>query len=109
MNVLKKAMACGILLASLCLPVGQAAAPTSIVASSAADATLSTDFSTPAERALDGGVRYVFPSKGAEDAVKGIEIQLSAQEMIKGHSTPSYARPLYLFDPLELGLLEQEI
>lgn len=109
MNVLKKGVACGILLGSLCLPVGQAAAPKSIVASSAADATIGTASSTPAERALDGAIRYVFPSEDVEDAVKGIEIQLSAQEMIEGHSTPSYARPLYRFDPVELGLLEQGI
>lgn len=106
MIVLKKGAVCAVLFLSLYSPAGQAAAPPSRVASDA-DPIIGTASSTPTEHALDGAIRYVFPTE--DEAVKGIEIQLSAREMMEGHSTESYARPLYRFDPVEIGLLEQGI
>lgn len=106
MIVLKKGAVCTVLFLLLYLPAGQAIAPPSRVVSGA-DPIIVQDFSTPAVHALDGAIRYVFPTEN--EAVKGIEIQLSAREMMEGNSTQSYARPLYKFDPVEIGLLEQGI
>lgn len=110
MNIGKKGAVCAVLLLSLFLPISQANAPTPIASPAASEAnTVIGTSSKPVEHALDGTIRDVFPNEDADNAVKGIEIQLSAREMMEGHSTQSYARPLYKFDPVDIGFLEQGI
>jgi len=110
MSIRKKETVFAVLLVSLFLPISQADAPMPIASPAASEAnTVIGTSSTSAEHALDGTIRDVLPNEDADNAVKGIEIQLSAREMMEGHSTQSYARPLYKFDPVDIGFLEQGI
>jgi len=110
MSIRKKGTVFAVLLVSLFLPISQANAPMPFASPAASEANTVIGMpSTPAKHTLDGTIRDVLPNENADNAVKGIEIQLSAREMMEGHSTQSHARPLYKFDPVEIGLLEHEI